>query len=94
MKNFNAPWHKETTENSISEVMVAVVDCKGDIVASNEPYYPQALNPELADLISTAPEMLEALEVVCNSIETTDNPWKGSLMHGQIKNAIRKAKGE
>lgn len=38
-------------------------------------------------------ELLEALEVVNNSIETTGF-FRNSSMHGMIQNALRKAKGE
>lgn len=46
-----------------------------------------------ASLIAAAPELLEALEVVNNSIQTTGF-FRNSSMHGMIQNALRKAKGE
>jgi len=37
-------------------------------------------------------ELAEALAVICNSIETTDNPWRGSSMHSLAKAAREKAR--
>lgn len=48
-----------------------------------------------ATLMAAAPELLEALKVIVNSVETTGNPeWRGSLMHKQCRAAIAKAEGE
>ena len=40
-------------------------------------------------------ELLVALKVLVNSVETTGNPeWRGSMMHKQCRAAIAKAEGE
>lgn len=44
-------------------------------------------------LIAAAPDLLEALEVVENSIQTTGF-FRDSSMHGMIQAAIAKAKGK
>ena len=54
----------------------------------------KATNIANARLIAAAPDLLEALQEACNSIETTDNPFKGSLMHNQMRAAIAKATGK
>ena len=57
-------WKVEEYDNNISERSVRVVAEDGELIADNEPYYPQALNPKHAHLIAAAPDLLGALRFI------------------------------
>jgi len=84
-------WTVKRSENSIGETLVSVVDEIGVVICDNEPYYPQALDPQNADIIAASHDMLTALEEV--KVYYCDNAKQRFPIHDQIEKAIRKAKG-
>lgn len=97
MKNSPTPWQK--FEHSWDSTSIA--DSDGNIICSLSIYdeateeNQQELEEQMdadANLIVAAPDLLEALEVVQNSIETTGH-FRNSSMHEMVKRAIAKATG-
>lgn len=79
-----------TRQESAKQAMAGkfMGDTQAEAAAANQ----KALADEI--LRAAAPELLEALEVICNSIETTNSPWRESSMHTMALNAIAKAQGQ
>jgi len=55
-------WRVEEYENACSQRSVRVRSDDGEIIADNEPYYPEPLDPKHAHLIAAAPSLLENLK--------------------------------
>lgn len=57
MTHYPGPWHVDTRAGTTS-----VKASDGEIICDNERYYPQPLNPENANLIAAAPDLLAAIK--------------------------------
>lgn len=95
----DGPWRKVAHENYMrdDDAPIAVVTASGDTVCCNTSFYPTALDPEYADLIAAAPELLEALRgavewMACVEGHLRDGqPFRRNLADYQA--AIAKAEG-
>lgn len=76
MTHYPRPWHIEPFEKTYDAeqpIGLRIVAADGRIVADNEPYYPHALDPDNAPLLTASPCLLEA----ANAVWEEANPYHG-----------------
>lgn len=66
-------WHVEQRPG-YQCVITAVVSEDGEVIADNEPYYPQPLHPDNATLIAAAPRLLAACRLILECDEYGPDP--------------------
>ncbi len=84
-------WRVEEYENGCSTRSIRVVDESGQIIADNEPYYPQELDPKHAYLIAAAPEMRDVLREVCELAVDSEDVFISGDLFARICNVITDA---
>ena len=88
------PWRVEEIELFETGSGVQVVAADGTVIADNQTYYPQSLDPANAHLIAAAPELLEALKAMSH-VEARDPGHVESIRAFSLaRAAIAKAEGK
>jgi hypothetical protein len=93
------PWMVRKTREQYhnDDFLVKVIDANGDTVADNQAYYPEALNPDNADLIAASPELLDALVSLVaevGDVISEESPEDLQAAFAYARLIISKAKGE
>lgn len=63
------PWKIREIKLYETGTGIEIVGANGEVIADNQTYYPQALNPKNATLIAAAPAMYEALKAIIEAYE-------------------------
>lgn len=71
-------WTIEVFETSLGQPGIRIVDSYGTTVADNEPYYPQKLRAEHAEIIVSAMnEVAELREQLANALDRINDMLEG-----------------
>lgn len=96
-RTYPGPWRIEPLDLFEGGTGIQIVAANDEVVADNQTYYPQELDPEIAPLIAAAPELLEALQWFVENDDTNigmagNEFWEDGLNAGIA--AIAKATKE
>lgn len=89
-KHTEGPWHVE--RGGSKSVCTAVVSADGTVIASDETYYPAALDPKNASLIAAAPDLLDAVRALLLHWDSGNFSREPELWE-MMRSAIAKAEG-
>lgn len=92
---YRGPWKLQAHDNYMrensNEQPLEIIDCDGEVVACNTPYYPTELDAKYAHLIAAAPELYVAL---VRMKQWCEDEVGAELPCSSIDAALAKARGE
>lgn len=97
------PWRVVKTPLNEDGSGTQVVGADGTVICDDNAFYPAALDPKNANLLASAPELLEALEETAQALafratgdetEFADGILDCDTLFRKVRAAIAKAKGQ